>query len=752
MPEYLCEDVTLNSTTAVQRAWSSITDDRWELPQNCIYSAIRVGGEKDPTLSLLTSYKRFAHARKIALRILSVLIAQDIDQFVEMRNVASCGEMLEIWAQQSGMSARDIKNIEQTGRWYMDFLDRHPRVGLGALLMLGNNHSVFGKSIPMKLASAFAGACMSIEGFKPQADKLAPYVYEALVNCAGQCGLIIDPTSRLGMILAREQQDNPRLAELSNPKQTPTIDIHERSVDQTSACLNRTHPASVDTPPSACQSTSTPSPASPDFDGPCPSERHCDKLVLLLCHFGPRSVPIELLQRAFVGQYRWDQDGKRIKAAPQETGLGTEFEYFEESTNLERCLSCLSNKGKIETDQDGSIHVRLTFRDELLWRTPHDVQKSWRRKASAVVCHAFPRGQTLDAQYPFVGRRLAPLLQWICESGGDYHACENLAETVLAAGPLAHFDTRPYVELFLQTIPFNHLHVWAIRQVLRKKGHCSTQELQNLFEDVVSQAVQPGLSNDMRMNAQIGRLRANFAVHLSRFATLDQAEAVLSTWAPINPTSTSEIEQSVADRISLVQATILRYRGEEEDARHRLEALRLTSGVKEDAFRAELIRNLLELTLDLKYVDELPVSMCNTTQREMHTLLNRADTHFDHGRCDHAATNYAVAAERAGGAEQRVRALIGVAKSNHCLALPSAEQDWLKVERLVMALGWNEGFAHGLIKLSLGILTDDMLRIEYATQVLLKPGFAAWVVGGQSWARLVCRMGRKGGPWDPSMA
>jgi len=68
-----------------------------------------------------------------------------------------------------------------------------------------------------------------------------------------------------------------------------------------------------------------------------------------------------------------------------------------------------------------------------------------------------------------VGRRLAPLLQYICESGGDYHACENLAETVLAAGPLAHFDTRPYVELFLQTIPFNHLHVWAIRQVLRKK-------------------------------------------------------------------------------------------------------------------------------------------------------------------------------------------------------------------------------------------------------------------------------------------
>ena len=142
MPEYLCEDVTLNSTTAVQRAWSSITDDRWELPQNCIFSAIRVGGEKDPTLSLLTSYKRFAHARKIALRILSVLIAQDIDQSVETRNVASCGEMLETWAQQSGMSARDIKNIEQTGRWYMDFLDRHPRVGLGALLMLGNNHSV----------------------------------------------------------------------------------------------------------------------------------------------------------------------------------------------------------------------------------------------------------------------------------------------------------------------------------------------------------------------------------------------------------------------------------------------------------------------------------------------------------------------------------------------------------------------------------------------------------------------------------
>jgi len=73
-----------------------------------------------------------------------------------------------------------------------------------------------------------------------------------------------------------------------------------------------------------------------------------------------------------------------------------------------------------------------------------------------------------------------------------------------------------------------------------------------------------------------------------------------------------------------------------------------------------------------------------------------------------------------------------------------------------MGLGWNEGFAHGLIKLSLGILTDDMLRIEYGTQVLLKPGFAAWVVGGQSWAcrsKLVHRnITRKPSPWMSSIA
>ncbi|TKA70455.1 hypothetical protein B0A55_10467 [Friedmanniomyces simplex] len=284
---------------------------------------------------------------------------------------------------------------------------------------------------------------------------------------------------------------------------------------------------------------------------------------------------------------------------------------------------------------------------------------------------------------------------------------------MLSASPFAQYDTEQYVERILQTAPFSYIHVWAIRQSVRKKDRRSTEEVRRLFESVSSQAARQEFSKDLRINAQIGRLQAIYAAYLCHYGTLDQAEAVLSTWRPLHAAEASELERTVSDRISLVRAKTLRYRGRDEDARLCLEALKRHSQVKEDAFQAELTRNLLELTLDLKHVDELPASMFGPAQKLLHTTLNRADTHFKHHRYDDALADYQSAAEQ------------------------SAEEDWLKVESLVAGLEWREGFAFGLIKLSLGVLTDDLLRMEHGTRVLKRQGLAAWLVGGPPWVEWV---------------
>lgn len=91
--------------------------------------------------------------------------------------------------------------------------------------------------------------------------------------------------------------------------------------------------------------------------------------------------------------------------------------------------------------------------------------------------------------------------------------------------------------------------------------------------------------------------------------------------------------------------------------------------MKEDAFQAELTRNLLKITLDLKHVEELPASIFGPAQKLLHTTLNRADTHFKHHRYDDALADYQSAAKQVCSQTQRVRALVGIAKTNHHRAL-----------------------------------------------------------------------------------
>lgn len=193
----------------------------------------------------------------------------------------------------------------------------------------------FGKLITSRYALAFAQACISIEGFALRAEQLAPFVLQECRSCAEQCGLTIDHASRLGTILTGE---------------TTVIGTYDH------------------------------------------------KLMVLLCQFRPERVPMELLQRGFVAQHRWDQSGKRIKVTPQETGLNVDLLHFKDHTELMGSLDRLSSAGKVVIDHDRCIHISPSVVEELLGSVSSEACSYWKEQALAMLCQSFPRGQTLDTQ------------------------------------------------------------------------------------------------------------------------------------------------------------------------------------------------------------------------------------------------------------------------------------------------------------------------------------------------------------------
>jgi len=483
---------------------------------------------------------------------------------------------------------------------------------------------------------------------------------------------------------------------------------------------------------------------------------HSQNLLLLVCQFSPHGVPFELIHRGFACQSRWDHAGNRIKISPQETGLSSELAYFEDSRNLSRILESLIDSNKLMLDQHRKIHPTATVEEEVIPNLPLLTQNYWWKQASALLCHAFPRGQTLDPEYvsyiikptlgnsqdrySAIGQCLAPLLKHICQKIAHCHDNMDLAATLLSARPLApmtRFEIDTYVRFLLQSTTFNHLHIWAARSTFRKKDHRSNQEVGQLFQDTVQQAGCFSRTDNVRINAQIGRLRAVYAAHLCHYTSLDRAAEVLSSWKPSNARP-SELERTVQDRIDLIKAKILRYRGENDEAHHQFELLNEKSTVKEDAFHADVLLNLLELTSDLTYVKKLPSSVFGPVEKDLHTILNRADTHFNRQDFAKALADYQSAAKNARTATQHVRAMIGIAKTNHRSGQDSAEQDWLEAEKLVSKPDWSEGFTSGLINLSLGVLIDDPQRIERGTRILKSKEHAIWLVDGLAWIKWIC--------------
>ena len=119
-------------------------------------------------------------------------------------------------------------------------------------------------------------------------------------------------------------------------------------------------------------------------------------LLRILYQLNPRGIPIDLIRRGSVPQYRWNDSGERTQVLPQETGLSERFAYFGNSGNLEQSLHRLTLSKKLSVVEDNMIRVEATARNAL---APDE--REWWKEASALICHAFPRGETLDPEYCF---------------------------------------------------------------------------------------------------------------------------------------------------------------------------------------------------------------------------------------------------------------------------------------------------------------------------------------------------------------
>jgi len=139
--EAFCTGMTEAAAKNFMNASNAVMNDAWEKPQGPIFSKLEFERKAAPILTLLNSYRQFANTRKAVLRVLSVLIAHDIDQSVETLEVSGYGDTVREWAQRLQMDPLRIVCVERTGRWYMDFLSLDERIGLGALLMMGRAHT-----------------------------------------------------------------------------------------------------------------------------------------------------------------------------------------------------------------------------------------------------------------------------------------------------------------------------------------------------------------------------------------------------------------------------------------------------------------------------------------------------------------------------------------------------------------------------------------------------------------------------------
>lgn len=213
--------------------------------------------------------------------------------------------------------------------------------------------------------SDFETLARSLDGFESRADQLSTQVKTALLGHARSSELEIDPDSRLGILLSTGEP------------------LRRDSAHTDADCDGSSGPSSsaIDGP-SICQNVST------------------DELTLLrlLCHLETNSIPLAMLHRGVVAQSRWDEFGVRVNITPTQTGVSDEILRAADRSLLEARLINLQ-QAQILDVSDASIDVRPSARMATL-QALATMQKAifWEEQACAMVCHAFPRGTTLDSE------------------------------------------------------------------------------------------------------------------------------------------------------------------------------------------------------------------------------------------------------------------------------------------------------------------------------------------------------------------
>ncbi|KAM3420637.1 hypothetical protein BST61_g3894 [Cercospora zeina] len=737
--ELYCVGLSTTGKRVLLAAVDWLASSSWDhLCQQPFFSSCPNSTESSPELALLSTYIKREAAGGTEARILALLVAHTIDDAIERGKLRTYGQLIEEWARSLCVKPSFVKDVEGLGRFCMGVLGFEGNgdqwvvdpAGLGALAMMPRRTDL---KVLANCGWQFLEACKTIHGFDATARGLAPTVYSAIRGISEQkdFSIHISQESQLGRLLAAHCKEMPELC------RKPHYQLPMRAIDPPLYPTEGMSIAAPSVPPEvqtrivsnkvfaqiSQENAAAPSPGEMEPQwrrnlqvdvGVRTDNRPYSlpwNLLVLLCHLHDVGVPVQLLHRGFRDQARWDSTGQRSDLYPPY--LATKHHYFRlcQHSDLEYCISSLVTGNLVEIN-GGILLVPETIRTETLDSLSAADKAWWNEIAVAVVCHAFPRGKTLDAEYRSIGNILMPLVLRFCSCRDSSNLSELLA-VLLSAAPLTKFAVLDSdIDDLKDRLPFGPVVVQAIRRKFRKRD--TTDALKLLFENTVHQAETYAGHDKIRLNAQVGNLRAAYAQYLCNYGSPKDARLVLAPWSPRNVEHPSELEQLTAERIGLAQGKIEMNSANYDGAREKLAPLYKSTILQEEGFRTEVVCAFSVVSPDSACFDTMPKHVLPDLHLGALRALQAADVSFQERNFQQALLKYTQASDMPCSHTQEVRAIIGIAKTKHVLQETDVKQSWIKAHERMEELGWSKGFAWGLVDLSLAHLSA--IRLEtYST-------------------------------------
>jgi len=324
---------------------SSLAQKHWEHKlETPFVSSLRVPTHESPVITILSTYLNHGARTSCEQKILALLVAYSIDCNINPEKTQRYTDQIQTWAEYLQVNCNFIKGVERLGRFCMGLLgiddpydcEHLEPVGLGALAMMDSHTE--GLMILSNHGRQLLKACKTVPGFEAEAMKRSPAVCAGIRRVCKLSCFDLDEQSALGRLLAMEQTDGDS---------TPYLD---------------------------------------------------QGLLNLLCHLDAAGISVKNLRRAFVAQQRWNNNGEREAHHAEYMRNGHTLAHFASDETLQRTITSLRQSAQISDEQQGILVVRKTVRERVLNKLSDDQKQEWESLAVALVCHAFPRGKTLDAE------------------------------------------------------------------------------------------------------------------------------------------------------------------------------------------------------------------------------------------------------------------------------------------------------------------------------------------------------------------